>query len=274
MDPRDRFTATVQAYARHRPDYPEALYDWILDVAGLGPGAVVVDLGCGTGIVARALARRGLRVFGVDPNAAMLAEAAARGGHDLGDGAQGGGPRWVQTDAETLALPIERADAIVGGQSFHWLDLERAGPRMRALLGEDGPVVPFWNLRDPSDPFMAAYEALLLAWSPEYARVGAEPRARLLLDRWPGHRAGFAHHQDLDRAGLRGRAWSSSYVQHGVTDAAGFDRELDRLFERHQRDGQVRFVYRTEAVAWRAGGVGGGGGDPTAPRPGSCAPRG
>lgn len=247
MDPRDRFTATVEAYARYRPDYPPALYDWILAQTGLGPGAVVVDLGCGTGIVSRALAERGLDVIGVDPNAAMLAEAARSSGPGL---------RWVQSDAETLALPVAHVDAIVGGQSFHWLDLARAGPRFRALLGEDGPVLPFWNLRDPADPFMAAYEELLRTWSPDYQAVGAEPQARRLLERFPGPRADLPHHQDFDRAGLRGRAWSSSYIQHGVKDAAGFDRALDDLFEAHQREGRVRFVYRTEAVLWRAGQVG------------------
>ena len=44
------------------------------------PGAAVLDVGCGTGIVARRLAGDGRRVVGLDATAAMLevARAAAR----------------------------------------------------------------------------------------------------------------------------------------------------------------------------------------------------
>jgi SAM-dependent methyltransferase len=44
----------------------------------LGPGASVLDVGCGTGHFSRALAERGFRVYGVDPEPAMLAIAQKR----------------------------------------------------------------------------------------------------------------------------------------------------------------------------------------------------
>ncbi len=241
MDPRQRFSSTVEDYRRYRPDYPAALFDWIEEVAQLGPGATVIDVGCGTGISSRQLAARGWRVIGVDPNVAML-EAARE---------EGGGPTYVQTDAERLAVPVSHADAIVGGQSFHWIDLERARPRFEALLGparDRARVIAFWNLRVEHDPLMAEYEALLRRWSPEYAEVGAEPRARSIAATTDGATASFAHAQSFDRAGFHGRAWSSSYVKNVVTDREAFDAELDALFDRFARDGRVRFVYETLAI--------------------------
>lgn len=244
MDPRERFSRTVDDYVRYRPDYPEALIDFVIEDAGLSAGGVVVDVGCGTGISSRQLAARGLTVIGVDPNEAMLAAARAAGGPE--------GLSYRRGDAETLE-GIERADAIVGGQAFHWIDLDRALPRFAELLPEGGRVIAFWNLRDSSDPLMAAYDALLREWSPEYESVGAEPRAKAVASH-PGlkdlRRREFPHSQPLDRDGFHGRAWSSSYVKNVVEDRAGFDRALDALLDRHATDGQIAFVYRSLAVSF------------------------
>lgn len=45
-----------------------------------GKGAIIIDVGCGTGTVALALARRGHRVVGIDGSAEMLAQARAKAG--------------------------------------------------------------------------------------------------------------------------------------------------------------------------------------------------
>jgi SAM-dependent methyltransferase len=52
------------------------LYAAVLDVTGAGRGTTVLDLGCGTGLFARAAADRGAAVTGVDPDPAALAAAA------------------------------------------------------------------------------------------------------------------------------------------------------------------------------------------------------
>ena len=244
MDPRDRFASTVEEYRRHRPDYPEALFDWIEDEASLRPESTVVDVGAGTGISSRQLAARGWDVLGVEPNDAMRAAAEA----------DGGGVRYLDTDAETLAGVEGPVQSIVGGQAFHWVDLDRALPRFRELLAESGRVVAFWNLRDGDDPMMAAYEAILTTHCPEYASVGAEPRARQVAAH-PGlgdqREETFPHGQTLDRSGLEGRVWSSSYVRSSGVDRAVLGAALDELFAAHQDGGVVRFVYRTLALSFR-----------------------
>jgi SAM-dependent methyltransferase len=242
MDPRERFGATVEDYRRFRPAYPEALIDWLVEDAALAQDSSVIDIGCGTGISSRQLAERGLRVIGVDPNAAMLAEARSAGPASI---------RYLSGDAETLDLG-EEVDAVVGGQCFHWLDLDRALPRFAAHLAAGGRVVAFWNLRDLDDPLMADYEALLVERCDDYATVGAEPRARAVLERPLRERreASFALVQVLDRAGFGGRVWSSSYVRHGVRDRAAFEAALDALFARYAVDGIVEFRYRSLAVGF------------------------
>jgi len=245
MDPRERFSQTVEDYRRYRPDYPSALFDWIEQHAELEEGSVVVDIGCGTGTSTRQLAARGWRAIGVDPNPEMLAAARE-------DSAGVEGIEYVRSDAETLALPSSRCDAIVGGQCFHWFDLGRALPRFRALL-RGGPAVAFWNLRDHDDPLMAAYEALLTERCPEYVKVGAEPRAEAIADRFEDAERGFfPHDQSLGREAFFGRVWSSSYVRNSVSEdqRPSFDEALGALFDEHQQGAVVRFVYRTMAVAF------------------------
>jgi SAM-dependent methyltransferase len=242
MDPRERFTETVEDYRRYRPDYPAALFDWLIEDADLSPGDVVIDVGCGTGISSRQLAARGLEVIGVDANEAMVEVAREPDGH----------VRYLVANGETL--PVEGpVDAIVGGQSFHWLDLDRFLPRCAELLRPEGRVVAFWNLRDDRDPLMAAYERLLLERCPEYAEVGAERRVEAVA-RHPGvrdaRRASFPHAQVLDREGFHGRVWSSSYVRNEVEDREGFDRALDALFDTYAKDGRVRFVYRSVGLSF------------------------
>lgn len=241
-DPRRRFTATADAYRRHRPGYPDALFDWLL--AGRPPGGVwdVVDLGSGTGLASRALAARGCRVVGVEPNDAMRAAATE----------DGGGPRYVRGEADATGLPDASADLVVAAQAFHWFPLLPTLREIDRVLRSGGRAAAFWNLRDGADAFMAAYDACLFQWSSE---VGAVPRGGPTLDALAAalgdvERARFRHTQSFDRDGLHGRAWSSSYVAHGVADPVGFGAALDELFDRHASEGAVHFRYHTEAIRW------------------------
>ena len=67
----------------------------------LQPGATIIDVGCGTGRHARALAESGIDVIGVDLSAGLLRAAAQqrRG-------------RWVQADAQRLPLATASADVV------------------------------------------------------------------------------------------------------------------------------------------------------------------
>src|SRR5690242_19388734 len=101
------WSRTSGDYAAHRPGPPERLYDLLaaLDV-GL-PGQRVLDIGTGTGLVARALARRGARVCGTDIAAGQIEAArreAAREGLDVD---------FAVAPAEACPYPDASFDAVV-----------------------------------------------------------------------------------------------------------------------------------------------------------------
>ena len=68
----ESFGEDAAHYDRARPRYPRELVDRALD--GL-PGRTVLDVGCGTGIVARQFQEAGCEVLGVEPDPRMAAFA-------------------------------------------------------------------------------------------------------------------------------------------------------------------------------------------------------
>jgi len=58
-------------YARGRPPYPPALVDALTQDAGVVPGARVLDLGAGTGLLSGPLLEAGYDVIAVEPLAGM-----------------------------------------------------------------------------------------------------------------------------------------------------------------------------------------------------------
>ena len=72
---KDLFSERPDPYARYRPTYPAAVFEWL---AAQAPSTVLaVDVGTGNGQAAVALAEHFDRVLGLDPSEAQLANARA-----------------------------------------------------------------------------------------------------------------------------------------------------------------------------------------------------
>jgi SAM-dependent methyltransferase len=243
LDSRERFSATALNYRRYRPSYPDALFDWLATEAGLAPGAAVADVGCGTGISTRLLAERGYEVVGIDPNEDMLQQARREGG-----------ARYVRGEATATGLADASLELVAAAQAYHWFDVPASLAEFRRILRPGGHCVAFWNLRGEG-PFMDAYDALLRAHASEYGVLQKPRQTIAALKARPEvvavREAEFAHAQRLDRDGLFGRAYSSSYVVHGLVDKHGFDAALRELFDSHASAGAIEFPYRCVALLWR-----------------------
>ncbi|HEU0304640.1 MAG TPA: class I SAM-dependent methyltransferase [Gaiellaceae bacterium] len=75
-------------------------------LAGVEPGADVLDAPCGYGRHSNVLARAGYRVTGIDRSPVLLAEARRRAG-------DGEWPRWIQADHRELPLEDASFDAVL-----------------------------------------------------------------------------------------------------------------------------------------------------------------
>jgi ubiquinone/menaquinone biosynthesis C-methylase UbiE len=107
------------------------------------PPQEILDVGCGTGLLACALASRGHGVTGADPAAAMLAVARSRpGGEQV---------RWIETDAAGLSEPTRFDLIIMTGHVFQLLlsdgDIRAALGNLRRHLAPGGRIA--FETRNP-----------------------------------------------------------------------------------------------------------------------------
>jgi SAM-dependent methyltransferase len=245
FDPTGRFGGLADVYARHRPGYPEAALDRIVEFAGLSADSLLVDVGSGTGISTRLMARRGVPVVGIEPNDDMRRKADAE---PLADGVPR--PQYRAGRAEATGLPDGCADAVLAAQAFHWFDAEAALHEFHRILRSGGAVALVWNERDESDPFTAAFGGVIRTAPDAAAIEGPRTRAGEVLLRHPLFRDAvrdvFVGEQALDEEGVLGRAFSASYAPREPVAADRFARQLREVFAAFQRDDKVTLHHETK----------------------------
>jgi SAM-dependent methyltransferase len=129
------FGRTADDYVKHRAGFPERFFQRLAAEGILRPGLRAVDLGSGTGTVARGLARHGCQVTALDISASMLDGArqlAAREGLSID---------FRLAPAEHTGLPEGSAELVIAGQCWHWFDRDAAAREAARLLVPGGRLV-------------------------------------------------------------------------------------------------------------------------------------
>lgn len=137
----------------------------LIGTAALRPGERVLDVACGTGVVARLAAERvGTTgsVAGLDLNPGMLAVARSVVPHGVSI-------EWHEASAEAMPLPDEAFDVVICQMGLQFVPDKRAALReMRRVLVAGGRLVI--NMPGPITPFFAIMaEALARHINPELA---------------------------------------------------------------------------------------------------------
>ncbi len=249
-DPTGRFSTRVADYIRYRPGYPPAVLRLLEEECGLDSTSVVADVGSGTGILSELLLKNGNRVYGVEPNREM---------REAGESLLASYPNFVSVDgrAEETTLDDKSVDFITAGQAFHWFDPPVTRREFMRILRPGGWVVLVWNdRRTAGTPFLEEYERLLLEYGTDYKEVSVKYAEESMLAALYGpseiRAQTFDNEQVFDFDGLRGRLTSSSYTpQPGHPNFDPLMRELESLFQRHERDGRVVVAYDTKVFYGR-----------------------
>ena len=240
----DRFSNRVEDYIHYRPRYPQGIFESLKAKCQLSESSAIADIGSGTGLFAEGFLELGCLVYGVEPNRQM---------REAGERLLQNYPRFrsVSGTAEETTLTGESVDFVTDGQAFHWFDREKARTEFQRLLKPSGWVVLVWNeRRGAAYPLRADYEKLLQMYGIDYSKVTHKRLDDRVFRTFLGENfqsETFENSQAFDLEGLRGRLLSSSYSpEAGQPGHTPMLVEARRIFDAHQLDGRVDFLYETK----------------------------
>lgn len=168
------FTGLAQDYSAYRPAYAESVLDAILGLLGRPAAALdAADVGAGTGIWTRMLARRGFRsVTAIEPNDDMRGTGARDSRDLLID--------WRQGTGAATGLGDAAVDLVSMASSFHWVDFDAGVREFHRALRPGGRFVALWNPRlIEANPLLVEIEAMIAQMLPPGAKRVSSGRSGL-----------------------------------------------------------------------------------------------
>jgi SAM-dependent methyltransferase len=252
------FGLTADDYAKHRAGFPDEFFERVFTEGIIKTEDSLVDLGTGTGTLARGFAQRGCDVIGLDISAQLLERAK-----DLSEQA-GLIVDFRFAKAEATGLPDNSFDIVSAGQCWHWFDRPAAATEIMRILKPGGRVViAHFDWLPLQDNVVDATERLIQKYNPKWYEIAANGFG--LHPEWLRDlgEAGFLDIQtfsfDMDVPytydAWRGRIRASAGVGASLSDenVNKFDSELKSMLEAHEQraDGKESGVHPTLKIPHR-----------------------
>lgn len=245
------FGRTSEDYAKYRPGFPDSFFERL---AGHGVGLSgqrILDLGTGTGTLARGFARRGASVVGLDLSSNQMGAAAAL---DLAAGVK---VEYRIGNAEATGMPDASFNVVSAGQCWHWFDSMVTMAEVRRLLRPRGKlVIAHFDWLPLPGNVVEATEQLIRAHNPSweaFGRTGIYPQWAV-----DAGRAGFRdteifayeHAQVISHEAWRGRIRASAGVGASLSPeaVAQFDAEFAELLRARFPEEPLRVPHRVFAL--------------------------
>ena len=234
----EKFSGKADIYKKNRPTYPGELIDYLYSDIGFSHESVVADIGAGTGIFSKLLARRNSTVICVEPNSDMLSaakeELSAYSNCD-----------FIHASAECTSLAANSVDFITVAQAFHWFDRSRFKVECRRIVKNAGKVVLVWNSRDSADELTIESWNINKRYCPDFKGFsgGMDENPESYADFFENGICGYKiFRNDLvyDEEGFIGRSLSSSYApKENQPFYHEYINEMRLLFHKYCSDGSI-----------------------------------
>jgi SAM-dependent methyltransferase len=249
------FGLAARDYARYRAGFPDAFFQRLSSFGIGAAGQRVLDLGTGTGTVARGLARRRCRVVGLDPSLDLMTQ-----GRRL-DREAGVAVRYLVSRAEQTGLAEGSFEVVTAGQCWHWFDRPAAAAEVRRVLVRGGRlVIAHFDWLPLPGNVVEATERLVEEHNPSWDLGGGDG----FHTEWVSDvtAAGFANVETFSfsvsvpysHEAWRGRVRACSGVGASLSGnrVGRFDTELKQLLAGQFPDEPLAIPHRVFAVVCRA----------------------
>jgi SAM-dependent methyltransferase len=227
------FDQAAALYQRARPEYPNALYDRLVEVTGLARDSWLLEVGCATGKATLPLARRGYHITCLEPGRSLAAEARRT---------------LAPFDVEVIESRFEdwepagtRFSLVYAATAWHWVDPSTRYQKAAMALTAGG-FLAFWGaghvIPHGGDPFFEEIQEIYDEIGEALPPGSVLPRPQELDD----------DRSDIEDSGLFEVVEIRQYDWETVYDAEGYI-ELLNTFSGHiamedwQRDrlyGEIR----------------------------------
>ena len=170
---------TSEDYAKYRDIYPQAFYDYILNLGLCKDGQKVLDVATGTGVLPRNMYQYGADWTGADIAENQIEEAkrlAQEAGMQIS---------FFTSKAEAISFPDATFDVITACQCIWYFDHAVTAPNFAGMLKPDGRLLILYMGWLPyEDPVAGKSEEIILKYNPGWTGRGDTVHPVLVPDQY------------------------------------------------------------------------------------------
>ncbi len=221
------FDEVAGLYDATRQGYPAEIVDAVCTQAGIGPGAAVLEIGCGTGQLTADLAGRAFNLTAIDISPAMIEAARS----NVADPTT----RFQVTSFEDFP-GSGHVDLIVAATAFHWVDPAIGLAKAARLLRPDGWLALLSTEERYPEPLRTRLRELWTRYSRRIVRSAVQPAWVTMLQETDlfGETIEVLHTRALRlpvQAVLGVERTRATFLSYSQQDQADFTADLSALLE-------------------------------------------
>ncbi|WP_372367663.1 class I SAM-dependent methyltransferase [Candidatus Uabimicrobium sp. HlEnr_7] len=241
------FGLTSNDYVKHRAGFPQKFFDEIHKFDIGKERQEILDLGTGTGTLARGFAKQGAIVTGIDISKELIGQAK------ILDREQRLSIDYVVDKVEEMSFAPQSFDCIVAGQCWHWFDRQKVAKKSKSILKKGGQlVIAHFDWIPIDGNIVDKTEKLILKHNPSWHLSGGTG----IYPDWftDVAKAGFIDIQsytfDLSipytHRGWRGRIRASAGIGASLEPqkVENFDQELQQMLAKFFPENTLRILHR------------------------------
>jgi SAM-dependent methyltransferase len=197
------FGKTAEEYAKYRDIYPEHFFEKLYSYDIGTAGQKALDLGTGSGVVPRSMAKYGAEWTGADISAEQVEQAVRlSAGMDI---------KYIVCPADAIPAPDCRFDAVTACQCFWYFPKETSMPEIKRVLKPGGRFAAIYMIHLPKESeIVRRADELVNKYNPSWSgggfdRVKLSPPPWLNGDFKVAHLDEFVQDVEFTREGWLGR---------------------------------------------------------------------